>query len=60
MCAARDARIAAPLGTRKGESDAFPAALLLLDTATAALAEPARVVDGDTLQLGGAQMRLWG
>jgi hypothetical protein len=47
------------LGTRKGE-DAFPAALLLLDVATAALAEPARVVDGDTLQLGGTQMRLLG
>jgi endonuclease YncB( thermonuclease family) len=35
-------------------------ALLVLLTATAALAEPARVIDGDRLELAGERIRLWG
>jgi endonuclease YncB( thermonuclease family) len=40
---------------------AGPMALALLLAATAAHAEPARVIDGDTLELGtGERIRLWG
>ena len=36
-------------------------ALLLLVTVTAAAAQPARVIDGDTLELStGERIRLWG
>jgi endonuclease YncB( thermonuclease family) len=35
-------------------------ALALLWIATAALAQPARVIDGDTLEVDSERIRLWG
>ncbi len=34
--------------------------LLVIATATAAVAQTARVVDGDTIELAGERIRLWG